>query len=411
MSRLLPRLPIPEPLRGDEKDSFAEDTIKRRMPNAAKRAINENTFPDAIVADLQKLAEDLPSGKIRNLRDRAAPDTRLWDAYCLPHLNRSWLSVPWFFAEKYFYRRILEATQYFEDGPTRHQDPFAYQKRLGLETTRDEIRKAAASQNRTVEQGDWRQATFASLLESALWGNQHDLSLWAAGEQEQPAKSANRYLLVDDSARVSQYVDSVRRHKPQVDIVADNAGFELINDFLLIDYLLSTDTARRITLHLKPYPTFVSDAMPKDIPQTIEFLCKDRDDNSQDLGKRLSRHIETNHLVLTTDYLWTSPLPFWEMPPDLEKKLADAALVITKGDANYRRLHGDRMWPYTTKFEDVVNYFPAPLVALRTLKSELITGLTETQVEKLNHEEKDWLTNGKRGVIQALLGTDYLALD
>jgi hypothetical protein len=59
----------------------------------------------------------------------------------------------------------------------------------------------------------------------------------------------------------------------------------------------------------------------------------------------------------------------------------------------------------------VVNYFPAPLVALRTLKSELITGLTETQVEKLNDEEKDWLTNGKRGVIQALLGTDYLALD
>ena len=46
-----------------------------------------------------------------------------------------------------------------------------------------------------------------------------------------------------------------------------------------------------------------------------------------------------------------------------------------KGDLNYRRLVGDRLWPPTTPFADVTAYFPGPVAALRTLKSDVIVGL------------------------------------
>jgi len=75
--------------------------------------------------------------------------------------------------------------------------------------------------------------------------------------------------------------------------------------------------------------------------------------------------------------------------------------VIVKGDANYRRLLGDAHWPPTTPFAQATAYFPAALVALRTLKGEIIVGLREGEAERLTAEDPAWLVNGQRGVIQA----------
>ena len=88
------------------------------------------------------------------------------------------------------------------------------------------------------------------------------------------------------------------------------------------------------------------------------------------------------------------------MPADLRADLAAASLIISKGDANYRRLIGDRHWPYTTPFDDVVCYLPAPLVALRTLKSDVLVGLKPGQQPILDQKDPDWLINGRWGLIQ-----------
>ncbi len=40
-----------------------------------------------------------------------------------------------------------------------------------------------------------------------------------------------------------------------------------------------------------------------------------------------------------------------------------------------RRLLGDRHWDFTTNMADIFSYLPVPMVALRTLKSEVATGL------------------------------------
>jgi hypothetical protein len=83
--------------------------------------------------------------------------------------------------------------------------------------------------------------------------------------------------------------------------------------------------------------------------------------------------------------------------------LAAADLVIFKGDVNYRRLVGEVHWPPTTPFAQATAYFPAPLVALRTCKGELIVGLAAGEAERLQAEDPAWMVNGRRGLIQARL--------
>jgi hypothetical protein len=90
----------------------------------------------------------------------------------------------------------------------------------------------------------------------------------------------------------------------------------------------------------------------------------------------------------------------WEMPARMRQLLAQASLVITKGDYNYRRLAGDRDWPYSTPFGAVVCYLPVPLLALRVLKAELALGLQSGEAERLSQADPDWLVNGRWGVIQ-----------
>jgi hypothetical protein len=122
---------FPEPLRGSDPESFAQRTVKVRMPDIARRTLAENDFPDEIALELQALIDEMPDGLIRPINDPGAPDLAAWDVYTAPYLGQDWLQIPWFFGEHYFYRRIVEATGYFQPGPWRARDPYASQKQAG----------------------------------------------------------------------------------------------------------------------------------------------------------------------------------------------------------------------------------------------------------------------------------------
>jgi hypothetical protein len=238
-----------------------------------------------------------------------------------------------------------------------------------------------------------------------LWGNQADLSLWPAGQAEQPShtdlQSSQHHILVNDTGAVVDYLTGQRDKSLRLDLIVDNAGFELVCDLALTDFILSSSLASSVVLHLKYHPTFVSDAISQDVAQTINFLATDfSQPEAVNFGQRLQAHLDANQLQLQYDLFWTSPLSFWEMPQRVRQELAKSNLLISKGDANYRRLLGDRHWPYTTPFDDIVSYLPTPLVALRTFKSEVATGLQPEQIKALAEEDPHWLTNGQRGVIQ-----------
>ncbi|MFQ5576892.1 MAG: damage-control phosphatase ARMT1 family protein [Anaerolineae bacterium] len=400
-----PSLSLPEPLRGAQPGTWAHNTIVVDGEDQSRiRVLSENDFPPEATSNVERLIEEIPAAPIRPLTDTTAPHAAGWKTYMAPHLGQNWLQVPWFLAEFYFYHRLLEASGYFKPGPTARLDPFARQKERGLHTSLAAIDALSNAVSHYLTPPLRPRDAVHALLTASLWGNRADLSIWPAGEggHAPPVDSTAQeqsFLLVNHAAAVTQrLLDAAAPHR--VDVLIDNAGFELVSDLALADYLLSSGTLLAVHFHLKAQPTFVSDAMPKDVRAAVQFLAAAANPHTRALGQRLQRHLSRGRLRLREHLFWISPLAGWQMPHSLRQTLSQARLVISKGDAHYRRLLGDRRWPFTTPFADIADYVPAPLAALRTLKSELAAGLQATQIAALNQQHPHWLTNGRWGVIQ-----------
>jgi len=89
--------------------------------------------------------------------------------------------------------------------------------------------------------------------------------------------------------------------------------------------------------------------------------------------------------------------------------LEEAALVILKGDLNYRKLLADRTWDATTPFEQSASFVGTSFVAFRTLKANLVSGLAPGVAERASSADADWLVAGKYGVIQGAVKQDSCA--
>jgi hypothetical protein len=393
---------LPPPLRGTDLDSFTHQTITDRWPHILRRTMEEADYPAPINDRIRALIDDLPDAPIRPLDDPQAPDAALWNERIEPYRGQSWLEAPWFFGETYLYRRLLEATGYFQPGPGRHVDPFSEQKRRGLAGSIDAVRAVARTRERARAEDTDSRHELARLLKMALWGNQADLSMWGAGEDAPDhleSGEEDAHLLADDTGAVLNHLDGLDR-PARIDVWADNVGVELVADLALADALLTSGLADPLVLHVKAHPTFVSDATVGDVHGTLRRLAADDDPATRALADRLHDAIELGRLQIRDPLTWTSPLRAREFPTTVNAELARADLVVSKGDANYRRLVGDRHWAFTRPFGEVVSYFPAPLLALRTLKAEVVCGLSPDQVERLNETHPGWLTSGEWGVIQ-----------
>lgn len=401
-----PRLPIPSPLMMSEVGSFANVTMLQRWPTIIRRVIEENNFSPLIIENLYNLIWELPDGFVRSLNPDDGPDLEAWAGYIEPLEGQRWIDVSWLFAEVYLYRRILEATGYFTPGICQGIDPFASQKRSSLAKVMPSIEAMSTQVNKFVNSKENRE-NITALLSFALWGNQIDLSMWPEDREEGDNRSRiasdgkQDRILVDDTSKIADKIPGFQGVR--IDFIIDNAGFELFTDLCLADFLIHSGVAEQVYFHLKPHPFFVSDATIHDLKNTLSVLLNTNNSEVQLLGNRLVDSMEQHRLICRDNFFWTAPLPFWEMPEDLRCDLAKSQLIFVKGDANYRRLLGDCQWLFTTPFDDIVCYFPAPMVSLRTLKAEIIVGLQENQVEELNRRDPQWLINGEWGVIQGSL--------
>jgi hypothetical protein len=383
---------LPPPLLTSEPDSFAYNTFKVRVPGIVEETIQLNSFPDSIRGKLEELRTEIVDGRIRALRE-AMPDQVFWNQVSAPYIGRNWLDVPWYWAETFFYRRVLEATRYFQPGPWGGFDPYAAKKR-----TEWEPGAAPQTVNSLLEAlPDDPYARFEDLLHASLWGNRTDLSYEVATQRGSKQEESSN-LLVDDSERVWRYLK--QRPDRRLAIITDNAGTELLFDLALADFLLSEGLAHQVVLHLKPQPFFVSDAMPADVESGLQALEKGGA-AARKLGQRMRAHRLQERWQLDSHWLYATCLFYFQLPADLSQKLSAMDLVILKGDVNYRRLLGDAHWPPTASFESATAYFPTSLLALRTLKAELIVGLREGEAQRLAAQDPDWMVNAQRGLIQA----------
>ncbi|XP_008395918.1 damage-control phosphatase ARMT1 isoform X1 [Poecilia reticulata] len=434
---------VPPSLSAKVTGSFAYLTIRDRMPTILTKAVdtihrNKNKFfeehgEEGISAEkqaislLSKLRNELQTDKpLLELMDGLS-DTESWNQYMQRQQRQlgdqelvSWFKSPWLYVECYMYRRIQEAIwlnppinnfDVFNEGKT--QSFFESQQAvMALCTYLGDVQKSMEklSENQLSEY-------FNKLLQVSLWGNKCDLSISAGQENSQKASpidslpSLQSFILVNDSNMVWLTLNSSRRPEgsgqktaDRVDIVLDNAGFELVTDLVLADFLVSSGLARHIHFHGKCFPWFVSDVTANDFQWTIRQTMAANHKWMSKSGFQWQSYLNEGIWSYHDHPFWTQPHEFCDMAadaPDLYATLQEADLVLFKGDLNYRKLTGDRAWGHAVDFCTALRGFePAPLCSLRTLKANVQVGLQLGQGEKLSTEDPSWMTNGKYAVIQ-----------
>ena len=125
---------------------------------------------------------------------------------------------------------------------------------------------------------------FTEMSEICLWGNATDLSLLTSLTYEDiqklqgsdARKTSEKNIVVNElpaAFKVLKAAQKAGTTERRVDIVLDNAGFELFVDLLLAGYLLSANLATTIVLHPKSLPWFVSDVIPGDFSSLLNALA------------------------------------------------------------------------------------------------------------------------------------------
>jgi len=382
---------LPARIRSDSSNPFAQHTMAVRVPAILDSVLARNPELEPRCAErVRALREGLLTNQRLPPLPADAPYAADWRATLSERRSESWGSCDWFFAENYAYRCLADAVDFWQNG----RDPFLPVKREEYASVghREALRAAAGADGEGSER-------LEQLLLSCVFGNRMDLSFAAASERGTGAEAGD--LLIDDRRAALAVLE--RRPGP-VHLVLDNAGTELSLDLVLASRLLELLDVP-VVLHVKLHPTFVSDAIAADLHWFIgaakldaQALWHSWGEPARACRDRLRAALRTGQLEIAPHAFWNGPRSLWECPSALEARFAAARLVILKGDAQYRRMVGDAVWPPETPFAHVTGYFPAPLLALRTLKSDPIAGLRAGLAAELDARDPHWRVNGQRGI-------------
>ncbi|KAK4119217.1 putative UPF0364 protein [Parathielavia appendiculata] len=454
--------------------SFAYLTARERWPIIITQAIDDvyrtvGASDDAdkvaegkiILAELSQLKYEVQHDRaLTPIRDDGYPDVAGYNKELEQLGNLTWLKSPWLFTECYLFRRM--STSFTLSNHWKSYDVFARQKIKTFRSSRPAVLELTTRYKDLVTQlrssassphdPEADKLLFTEMCEVCLWGNATDLSLLTSLTYDDIQKlqgskarqAAEQNILVNDLPQLYAHLtaaknDPSKKNKDRrVDIVLDNAGFELFVDLVLAGYLLSSGLATTVVLHPKSIPWFVSDVLPSDFAALLNALANPRqfyetpteedelqgrvpekltDKEVEELaflfGEWSQFHAE-GQLVLRPNRFWTGPGSFWRLPAEeneLVEDLREGELVVFKGDLNYRKLVGDVAWDPTTPFTEAIGPLgPGSglnILALRTCKADVVVGLKPGEDERLRQMEggggdsgaRKWAWNGKWAVV------------
>lgn len=428
--------PKNEPLVAKYKRSFAFPVLMKLSPfnisktgsylSANKNAIIQKYGAEAendITSILEKLdtltADILSNTPFRELKSDNI-DVKIWNKvlndFSDQYGNRpTWVYTNWLYAECYIHRRIFEA---FETSTfLKNYDPFYEQKMTALSHCEDAMDILGKFLIKYFNKNDVQlknlREDLPKIIKCALWGNRCDLSQTGGGpiaQTESPldlVDSLQDLMLADESSKIVDFLlTSLNESNDNkiLDIILDNAGYELFTDLCLADYLMTYKFVNTVRFHGKAIPWFISDVTCQDFTATINCIAYTfGSETLKELGKRWEGYFKSGQWVFESEQFWTLPFNFGQMKSlddDLYSKLSESFLIISKGDLNYRKLVGDIFWESTVPFTQAVGSFkPSKLLALRTLKSDITCGLAEGLAEHISKSDPDWLKIGKYAVI------------
>ncbi|KAG4416909.1 hypothetical protein IFR04_009987 [Cadophora malorum] len=461
-----------------DKSSFAYISARDRWPVILTGAIDDvhkavsqttdvakRTEGKKIVEELAKLKYELQHDrKLTPLADDGQADIEGYNKELEQLGNPSWFNVPWLYAECYLYRRI--ATSFALSTHWKSYDIFAVQKMSTFRSSRPAVLELASRYHELINQmkkkdnkseteiAEAEKILFMEMCEICLWGNATDLSLLTSLTYEdiqklqgsEARKASEKNIIVNDLEAAYDVLKKAQKEGKsyrQVDIVLDNAGFELYVDLILAGFLLSAGLATNIILHPKSIPWFVSDVLPGDFAALLNALANPQSfystpsEDEKNAGKTPTPLTQTEidelsflfsewsnfhaegQLLLRSNRFWTEGGSFWRLPTSasrLHEDLKESELVIFKGDLNYRKLTGDGMWDPTTPFTQALGPLGpgsgVNVLALRTCKADVVVGLKPGQDEELRAMEggggesgaRKWAWSGKWAVVSFSAG-------
>ncbi|RMY47959.1 hypothetical protein D0863_15507 [Hortaea werneckii] len=469
------------PSHTSDKNSFGFISARDRWPVILTGAIDDvhkavtNASEPEKVAEGKKIVSGLASLKYEIQHDRqltpliddGGADIAGYNKELEQRGNPTWFNVAWLYAECYLYRRM--ATLFNTSTHWKGYDVFFKQKESTFRSSRPAVLELAARYNdmttqfaspdsaisraSAAEREQAEYALFREMCEICLWGNATDLSLLTNLSYEdiqklqgaESRKANESKILVNDFPAAFACLEDAKRadHPPKkdrrVDIVLDNAGFELFVDLVLAGYLLHSNLATQIILHPKNIPWFVSDVIPSDFSSLLSNLYAAKPFYETPSSDEILSHGETfrptplseketadlaalfqdwsslhaeGKILLRPHPFWTEAGSYWRLPstaPGLYSDLQASELVIFKGDLNYRKLTGDAMWEPTTAFAEAIGPLGSPgsgvrVLALRTCKADVVVGLPGGKDEELRGEEgiggpRKWAWSGKWAVV------------
>ncbi|CAH1179474.1 unnamed protein product [Phaedon cochleariae] len=414
-------------LSGFYKRSFAFYTIKNRMPviitslldNLARNKLKlaEKYEEEAkeeiktVIGQLSKLKYEIQTNKPLKLLSSQAADAKIYNEYITRQANEeghaTYFHTIWLLAECYMYRRIW---QIFETmSVLKNFDPFQDKKEESFFTALPLIEQMGkylwdSIHDSTTPSED----EFVQFMKLNLWGNKCDLSLSLGKVTEENTlfdiSSLDKQILSDYSTDIWKAISACDSSSDIVDIVFDNAGYEVFTDLCLADYMIAKQLAKTIRLYVKTIPWFISDVMTHDFHWMLQQLKSHENHVLQNLGERWQSYIDNGTWLIVESDFWTLPFDYTYMArvdQNLYKQLAEAKLAIFKGDLNYRKLFGEKNWDPTTSVDQALqNFNPTKLAILRTIKADIVCGLEEGIAEKIEAEDPKWMETGNWGLIQ-----------
>ncbi|KAG8039985.1 hypothetical protein G9C98_001503 [Cotesia typhae] len=431
--------PFGEFLSGKYEKSFAYKTIKDRLPVIitsiidnisqckdsiiTKYGLNCSEELKQVIGQLSELKSEMMTNKplkFIDSSDNGKEDISKWNE-CIKNQQfqnenlLTWYNSVWLFSECYMYRRVAHI--FLSTATLFTYDYFEKQKHDNFTTSLETISVLANYTMKVLNESksnliENQKNCFTTLLKSTLWGNKCDLSLSQGSavkieDMVDQTKTLDENILIDHSDLIwtrlnhfhADYKDTT------IDIVLDNAGYELFTDFCIAAFLIENDFAKKIRFHVKSIPWFVSDVTERDLFWTIDTMKNSNHKNLMKLGHRCSKYLEDNKWTVEIESFWTEPYDFSQMKVEslqLYNKLSEAILIIFKGDLNYRKLMGDINWDYETDLKTALRGFqPTNIVALRTVKADLIVGVPHKKVNELFSKQENWMETGQYGLIHS----------
>ncbi|KOC60655.1 UPF0364 protein C6orf211 like protein [Habropoda laboriosa] len=432
--------PFGVPLSGIYK-RFAYITIKDRLPVILTKIIDTLSRNKENIADkygelateevkqitgfISRLKSEIATNKtlkpLRLLADDKDNDAEEWNKYLLKRTEiegetPTWFNTVWLHCECYMYRVLAQELALMKH--MKNYDPFEQQKQSAFTNSLTSIEALCNYTMNLIHRAEnlsivETKEELLKFFKINLWGNKCDLSLTAGAEVGQSSnpievlKSLDKNILVNNSDFVWNLLRKRNSNADIVDMIFDNAGYELFTDLCLAVFLLASKLAGKIRFYVKRYPWFVSDTTINDFYWTLEYMKNSPNEDLQELAKLSSNYLKNNIWTIEEEPYWTGPYDFAEMKeqnPVLYAKLSEAKLAIFKGDLNYRKLLGDINWEYTTQFTQALRGFqPTNVLSLRTVKSDVCVGLSTGVAEELFKKDENWMFTGEYGLIQTTL--------